>query len=236
MRTNYLLHDIAYQRKRHDPSYSGWGKAEGLEEDLQLTWHPLRQRAAFPPQGSLLELGCGAGQLSIDFAKAGYRVTGIDIAPTAIEWAIENAAKANVPATFIQGDVLTLADIADESFDIVLDGRCFHCIIGADRQQFLQSAHRVLKVGGVLTICSMCNQVPNTAYYQEYFDPSSRCLFYTDKTTVVRYIGDSNAIIQELISANFRVLDVKLIPPRDQEDLADLQLIAEKISLATTSQ
>ncbi len=225
MRTDYSLHDIAYQRKRVDPDYSGWGKVD----DSQLTWHLLRQRSAFPPQGKLLELGCGAGDLSIDFAKAGYSVTGIDIAPTAIEWAIENAANANVAVEFIQGDVLTLANIVDASFDIALDGHCFHCIIGVDRQHFLHSAHRVLRVGGILTICSMCNQVPNNSYYQEYFDPSSRCLFYTDKQTAIRYIGDSNEIIQEVISANFRVLDLKLISPSHPDDLADLQLIAEKL-------
>jgi ubiquinone/menaquinone biosynthesis C-methylase UbiE len=226
MRPNYSLHDIAYQRNRLKPDYSGWGKIDDSVEDL--TWHSLRQREAFPQHGNLLELGCGAGQISIDFAKAGYNVTGIDISPTAIEWAIENAAKENVSVRFIQGDVLRLENIADESFDIALDGHCFHCIIGSDRQQFLQSVYRILKVGGTLTICSMCNQVPDNSHYQEYFDPSSRCLFYTDKKTPVRYIGDSNEIIQEVISAKFRVLDVKLIAPRHPEDLADLQLIAEK--------
>lgn len=228
MKIDYSLHDTAYQRKRLDPDYSGWSKDADSAEDLHRTWHPLRQREPFPQQGRLLELGCGAGHLSIDFAKAGYSVTGIDIAPTAIEWAIENAAQANVSVQFIQDDVLRLANITDESFDIALDGRCFHCIIGSDRQQFLQSAHRILRVGGILTICSMCNQVPDHPYYQEYFDPSSRCLFYTDKKTAVRYIGDSNEIIQEVISAGFRVLDVRLISPRHPEDLADLQLIVEK--------
>ena len=228
MKIDYSLHDISYQSKRLKPDYAGWSKIDGSVEDLQLTWHPLRQRGAFPQQGRLLELGCGAGHISIDFAKAGYSVTGIDISPTAIEWAIGNAAKANVSVRFIQGDVLELANIADESFDVALDGRCFHCIIGPDRQEFLQSAYRILKVGGTLTICSMCNQVPNNSYYQEYFDLSSRCLFYTDKNTAVRYIGDSNEIIQEVISAKFRILDVKLVSPRHPEDLADLQLIAEK--------
>lgn len=228
MSTDYSLHDLAYQSKRLKPDYIGWGKRDDSVEDLQLTWHPLRQRGAFPRQGKLLELGCGAGYLSIDFAKAGYSVTGIDISPTAIEWAIENAANANVLVRFLQGDVLGLANIADESFDIALDGRCFHCIIGSDRQQFLQSVYRILKAGGTLTICSMCNQVPNNSYYQEYFEPSSRCLFYTDKKTAIRYIGDSNEIIQEVISAKFRILDVTLVAPRHPEDVAELQLIAEK--------
>jgi ubiquinone/menaquinone biosynthesis C-methylase UbiE len=227
MKTDYPWHDVAYQRKRLDPDYVGWSKSDGLAEDLQLTWQPLMQREAFPKQGNLLELGCGAGNLSVYFSQAGYKTTGIDIAPTAIHWAIENAGKANVEVNFMQGDVLTLLDIVNESFDIALDGRCFHCIIGRDRDRFLRSVHRVLKVGGILIICSMCNQIPDTPYYREHFDPVSRCILYQD--VAIRYIGDSNEILKEVISANFRLLDVKLVPPMHQEDFADLQLIAAKI-------
>lgn len=136
MKTDYLLHDEVYQRKRHDSAYAGWNKAEGLAEDIQNMWQPLMQRDAFPKQGKLLELGCGAGNLSLYFAKAGYEATGIDIAPTAIEWARENAASAQVDIQFIQGDVLTLADFADESFDIALDGHCFTALLAAIATRF----------------------------------------------------------------------------------------------------
>ncbi|MEM6255111.1 MAG: class I SAM-dependent methyltransferase [Cyanobacteria bacterium P01_D01_bin.156] len=228
MRTHYIGHDQAYQRRRDDPEYAGWIKHEEVAEDWQSTWQPLMEKRAFPnSQGKLLELGCGAGNVSIAFAHAGYEVTGIDIAPTAIAWAAENAAKANVHVNFLQGNVLELADIADASFDIALDGHCFHCIIGRDRTRFLQAAHRVLKVGGILTICTMCNEVPKTEYFQEHFDPQSRCCIHGDIAS--RYIGHSNDILQEVMSAGFQLLDVELVPPRHQEDLADLQLIAERI-------
>ncbi|WP_143437789.1 bifunctional 2-polyprenyl-6-hydroxyphenol methylase/3-demethylubiquinol 3-O-methyltransferase UbiG [Hydrocoleum sp. CS-953] len=131
MKTDYPGHDRAYQRRQNNPEYAGWMKHEELEEDWQLSWQPLMQKPAFPKQGKLLELGCGAGNISIYFAQAGYDVTGVDIAPTAINWAIQNAAKANVNVNFIQGDVLKLTEIPDASFDLALDGRCLHCIIGA---------------------------------------------------------------------------------------------------------
>ncbi|ABW28906.1 methyltransferase, putative [Acaryochloris marina MBIC11017] len=99
----------------------------------------------------MLELGCGAGNLGIAFAQIGYTVAGVDIAPTAISWAVENAAKAKVKVNFLYGDVLTLTEIEDASFDIAVDGRCYHCIIGKDRTQFLHTAHRILKPNGILT-------------------------------------------------------------------------------------
>lgn len=227
MKTDYAIHEIAYQRKRTDPDYDGWSKRDGLQTGWHLTWHPLMQRKSFPPQGRLLELGCGAGNLSIDFAQAGYEVTGIDIAPTAIEWAIENAAQAGVNIQFIQGDVLTLSAIPDSSFEIALDGRCFHCIIGSDRTKFLQSAHRILKPQGVLIICTMCNQVAATPDFQDRFDPQTRCLMLGD--IAIRYVGDSNEILTEIMQAGFRILEVELVPPQDETDLADLQVIAGKL-------
>lgn len=226
MKTDYAGHDRAYQRKRNDPAYAGWIKHDELAEDWQLSWQPLIQRKAFLKQGRLLEMGCGAGNLSIYFAQVGYNVTGIDIAPTAINWAIENAAKASVNVTFIQGDVLELPEIANASFDIVLDGRCFHCIIGEDRAQFLRTAHRILKHKGVLVINTMCNEVPMTSYWSDHFDSQTCCTVHDGLAT--RYIGDSNNILQEIICAEFRVLDVEVLSPRNQEDLAELQVIAEK--------
>ncbi|MBT9316201.1 class I SAM-dependent methyltransferase [Leptothoe spongobia] len=227
MKTDYIGHDRAYQRKRQNPAYAGWNEAASLADDWQNCWQPLIQRKHFPKTGKLLELGCGAGNISIKFAQLGYDVTGVDIASTAINWAIENAAKADVDIAFLLNDVLTLSDIEDESFDLALDGHCFHCIIGEDRTRFLQSAYRILKNNGVLAINTMCNEVPMEADWQENFDPQSRCLMHGDLAT--RYIGDSNDILREVINAGFRIFTMEVLPPRHSEDLADLQLIATKI-------
>ena len=226
MKTDYAGHDRAYQRRRDDPEYVGWIRGDELAEDWKLVWGPLIRKKAFPPRGKLLELGCGAGNLSVHLAQAGYCVTGVDIAPTAINWAIENATKANVNARFLQDDVLVLAEIPDASFDIALDGRCYHCIIGDDRDRFLQAARRVLKPGGVLTVCSMCDAGPDTPFWRDHFDPESGCLIQDGIAT--RYIGDSDDILQEIMHADFKVVDVELFPPKHEEDLADLVLIAAK--------
>jgi 2-polyprenyl-3-methyl-5-hydroxy-6-metoxy-1,4-benzoquinol methylase len=232
MQTNYAGHEQAYQKRRQDPDYAGWSKHGQVAEDWQSIWNPLIQNPAFPSQGKLLELGCGAGNLSIAFAQAGYEVTGVDIAPTAIAWARENAANAKIDAQFIQGNVLDFAELAETpfeaetSFDIVVDGRCLHCMIGGDRAEFLHAAWRVLRDGGILTICTMCNQVPDTPHFQAQFDPPSRCLISNGIAT--RYIGDSNHILQEVMRAGFRLLQVTVVPPLQAEDLADLRVIAQK--------
>src|SRR5947209_908993 len=49
-----------------------------------------------PPPARLLDLGCGTGWTSVFFARAGYDVVGVDIAPDMIAHAEENRDRAGV--------------------------------------------------------------------------------------------------------------------------------------------
>lgn len=64
------------------------------------------------------------------------------------------------------------------------------------------------------------------ASLQPNFDPQTDCILHKDVAT--RYIGDSNNALQEIIQADFQILDVKVVSPSGEEDAADLQVIATK--------
>lgn len=70
----------------------------------------------------------------------------------------------------------------------------------------------------------MCNYILTTNNICN-FDPETCCTIHNDIAT--RYIGDSNDILQEIIEANFRVLNAEVLTPRDDEG-GELQVIAEK--------
>ena len=55
------------------------------------------------PKGTekILDLACGFGRHSLEFARRGYDVTGIDITPAYIDYANEQAKKENLNAKFI---------------------------------------------------------------------------------------------------------------------------------------
>ncbi len=59
--------------------------------------------------GSVLDLGCGSGQVSLLAASLGARVQGIDIAPRMLEIARASAVRAGLAdkVTFAEGDVAT---------------------------------------------------------------------------------------------------------------------------------
>ena len=76
-------------------------------------------RLNLAPGTSMLDVGCGAGQIAIPAARAGVRVTGIDIAANLIAKARERAAAEGLEARFDEGDAEMLP-YADAAFDIVV--------------------------------------------------------------------------------------------------------------------
>src|SRR5262245_4428100 len=76
--------------------------------------------------GTALDLGLGAGIFAVYLAKAGYRVTGLDFIPKALDLARNLAKEANVDVEWVQADLLTWNPA--RKFDIILDSGCLHTI------------------------------------------------------------------------------------------------------------
>ena len=91
-------------------------------------------------KGTLLDVGCGSGALSIRAALTWQetKVVGIDY------WAA-------VYNYSCRGDANKL-DFPDGSFDAVVSNYVYHNITGADKQQLLLETLRVLKKGGVFAL------------------------------------------------------------------------------------
>jgi len=67
---------------------------------------------------TILDVGCGYGRHAVEFAKRGFLVTGIDLAPKQIEAAKRRAKEAGVGIHFILGDARKME--FREEFEIVL--------------------------------------------------------------------------------------------------------------------
>ncbi len=208
MHTDYAGHEKAYQRFKAEGKV-GWN-TQISHAAFQEIFERGFQVASVPKNGKLLELGCGTGDYSLWLAKKGYEISGVDIAPTAIAWAQERAHARQLQIDFRVGNVLDLQAYPDHAFDVVLDGHCFHCIIGTDRPVFLASVWRVLKPGGFVYTDNMCGDVRDSAMRPDHrtmfvYDPTTRCTLFRNTGIASRYIGVAEEIIEEIRHAGFYV-------------------------------
>ena len=97
--------------------------------------------------GTVYDVGGGIGKYSEWLAGNGHDVTMIELAPTAVEYAIQNM---KIPYKAVVGDARSL-NLPDQSADIVLlMGPLYHLQNKDDRNKALIEAYRVLKKGGLL--------------------------------------------------------------------------------------
>lgn len=221
---DYALHDKTYRRLRSSGALGWDAEANVYTEMLSrvVPGLPVLAEGA-PPQ--ILELGCGAGNFSVLMAQRGYSVSGVDIAPTAIDWATERAITHGVKALFRVDNVLELATCADACMDAVVDGHCLHCIIGGDRDRCLTSVLRVLKPGGVFVVLTMCGDVTNSDTLKT-FDAATRTTVQAGRPT--RYIGDADSIVAEVAAAGFEIRKAQVFGRKDGNDQDDLVVYAQK--------
>ena len=93
----------------------------------------------------LLELGCGAGEASVYFAKKGADVTATDLSGGMLRVVEKLAHKHGVTLKTHKTDADNI-DLPDESFDIVYAANLLHHV---DIDRTLAEAKRVLKPGGI---------------------------------------------------------------------------------------
>ena len=80
-----------------------------------------------PHTGRAIDIGCGTGTNVITLAKAGWKTSGIDFAPRAIQIAKRKIKKENLHADLFVDDATRMKHITGQ-FDFALDMGCFHGI------------------------------------------------------------------------------------------------------------
>lgn len=110
-----------------------------------------------PPQGSVLDVGCGMGGTSLHLAdRFPVDVLGVTLSEEQVRLATRRATLLGVPrVNFRVEDALSLASIPDASMDLVWSLES--CEQFYDKGLFLQQAQRVLKPGGRLLLATWCS-------------------------------------------------------------------------------
>jgi SAM-dependent methyltransferase len=115
-------------------------------------WDPSRRDlvfycdlAAAVPAASIVDLGCGTGQLAVELARRGHRVTGIDPSPAML--AVARDRDGGNLVRWVEGDASRLG--AGEYDLAVMSGHVVQIITDNDRLMATFAAiHRALRPGG----------------------------------------------------------------------------------------
>jgi ubiquinone/menaquinone biosynthesis C-methylase UbiE len=126
------------------------GTAEAIEQLVigrraYAPWFPAALSYESTAGLDVLDVGCGQGIDLVEYARAGARVTGIDLTPRHLELARGHTAALDLEVTIVQGDAERLP-FADESFDRVSSNGVLHHT--PDMPAALREIRRVLRPGG----------------------------------------------------------------------------------------
>jgi SAM-dependent methyltransferase len=113
----------------------------------------IEQQLADKATKRILDVGCGTGRHSLEFARRGYSVLGLDLSEELLAQAREQAQAEELDVEFVHGDARELE--FDAEFDLVTilcEGGFSLVETDAMDRQIIAGASRALRPGGVLIL------------------------------------------------------------------------------------
>jgi 2-polyprenyl-3-methyl-5-hydroxy-6-metoxy-1,4-benzoquinol methylase len=192
-----LFENYAEQYEREGFTKGTSGEVDFLEQELG------RDRSK-----RILDVGCGTGRHSLELARRGYNVTGVDLSPAMLERARAKAAAQGCRISFIQADARSLPFAAEFDTVIMLCEGGFP-LMETDEMNYdiLRSASRALAPDGMLIFTTLNGLFPlfhsvkeflakasvegNAAYDKNSFD----LMTFRDHSTTT-FTDDSGRVIE----------------------------------------
>lgn len=113
----------------------------------------IEREIAFDKSRAILDIGCGTGRHSLELARRGYRITGVDLSPSMLAQARRAAERESLSIRFVQANACSLSFHAQ--FDVALslcEGAFSLMVSNEDDQRILAGVRRALRPGGKLIL------------------------------------------------------------------------------------
>lgn len=184
------------QKANWDKIYSGRGTNKGPSKPSEFA---KKAAGLFPPNSTILELGCGTRSDSVYFTGLGHLAVATDFLDSVIE---TNKKSVRIPN--LQYKVMDLTQpfpYKDSDFDVVYARLSLHYFDDPTTKQVFGEIRRVLKPGGLLAF--MCKSTKDPLY--GVGDPFGKDIFVS-KGHIRHFF--SNEYVLKLLAGKFEVESV----------------------------
>jgi SAM-dependent methyltransferase len=145
-----------------------------------------------------VEFGCGLGNSALYLSSKGFDITGIDISPTAIGIARENARKKASQCNFVVADVLGDLKEVEGTFDFGYDWELLHHIFPEERRKYVENITKKLNPGArYLSLC-FSEKDPQFGGTGKYRETRLGTVLYFSSEHEIRDLFDPYFLIEEL--------------------------------------
>jgi ubiquinone/menaquinone biosynthesis C-methylase UbiE len=103
-------------------------------EETRAEVEGIIQRLELAPGARVLDVSCGFGRHSVELAKRGFRVTGLDLSPHLLRHAREAADRAGVQVTWITADMREIP-VPEEPYQAVVSLFSSFGLLGTDQEE-----------------------------------------------------------------------------------------------------
>ena len=185
-------------------------KDQSWVEDTKRQVDFLIDKLALRPGGRVLDLACGFGRHSLELARRGLSVVGVDITPDYIDYARAQAENERLDAKFIRSDI---RDVDLRGFDAVInmaDGAVGYLENDAENLKIFEVVSRALKPGGRHFMDIMNGSYADSHFPCRMWEAGEKCL------TLSAFEWDSAA--RTLI---YGQLDYRYGEPLPKPDMSD---------------
>jgi 2-polyprenyl-3-methyl-5-hydroxy-6-metoxy-1,4-benzoquinol methylase len=152
---------------------------------------PARAPGGESARARVLDVGCGAGEITSEIARAGFDVVGIDVAEEPLRRARARDSQLDVRLVAADGEW----PLQDASFDAVWAGETLEHVL--DTAAWLSQVRRVLRSGGTLVLSTPAHDrlgvlvlALSARRFDEHFDPRSDHVRFYTRRTLGRLLAD----------------------------------------------
>lgn len=160
-------HEQVYAEAKGDPTRIPWARMRPTP--LVETWLNREACGMLRPGARIAIVGCGLGDDVALVAERGYDVTGLDVAPTAIEWARTRFPE--LAGRFEVADVASPPSRLLRRFDLVIEAHTLQSVDPGSREAVAAGIVSLARPHGALLLVADAKEPPTLIQAIEGDDP-----------------------------------------------------------------